>query len=327
MKAITCLFTLLTLVYFSSRTFAGDKVGNGGGFWGCYDSQKTLLHGQFVDLYEAQEEYGLSLIADSGAFQAIVNERAQFLATQLPEFSQALAPYLTEVKNKIHFVDAELKQVDDSLYHISPLPKYCGGLPWQYVQFANFTDQGQVLIRQDLWQSPLISELDKAALIWHEAVYRWLRVEKGDTNSVRARQIVGILFSRLSSDEMRTRLSNVLTGSTPPASSWVCLSRNMASNKVYLGASAARREAELSAIQQCQEQFSGACLENQLECDQIESSTSKYLCEVKNLSTGKTYSSRGRSKVEGKFQVLNTCAQGDLSFGQCNSASVTCQGL
>ena len=50
-----------------------------------------------------------------------------------------------------------------------------------------------------------LSETEKAAVIFHEAIYAYRR-ENGDKDSLRSRRIVGLLFSTLSNEEIRNTL-------------------------------------------------------------------------------------------------------------------------
>ncbi|MBO9668321.1 MAG: hypothetical protein J7501_16085 [Bdellovibrio sp.] len=167
---------LILIMLISSTSHAlidGDKVGNGGGLWVCQDKNQKVLKASLVDLYEARHEFGLTLIKPSETDpRKIAEERRAFLIKNLPEYGTAWSPIMDATLAKIRYVDSLLETINDALYRIKPLPKDCAG-KWKYEQFANFTNQSQVLIRQDFWTSSAIQPLDKAALLWHETIYKW----------------------------------------------------------------------------------------------------------------------------------------------------------
>jgi hypothetical protein len=77
-------------------------------------------------------------------------------------------------------------------------------------QVANYTIDGRLLISSFLWNHPLFTAVDKAALVVHEVVYKHARKNHGNTTSDRARETVGILFSDLSIQALRTKLTGIL---------------------------------------------------------------------------------------------------------------------
>lgn len=207
---------VLLALLFSLNAFAGDKIGNGGALWACISADKTLQSTELVDLYEAQKEFGLTIFAtlETDPFK-IVQNRAGLVNRLSLKQSRNLLNTLNEVLANLKYIDGELNIVNDADYRVIPSAASCLG-PWQYTQFANYTFFGTILIRQDLWQSDKVSATDKAALIWHEAIYRWLRLQQGDLDSIRARQAVGILFSNLPETEMSQRLNALLDLQHPP---------------------------------------------------------------------------------------------------------------
>jgi len=209
---------VLIFSLFACKSFAQDKIGNGGGVWACVEPDQSISSGMLVDLFEARNEFGLNTPSLQGSDPLkLAQDKADFLATQWPARGAAWATILANTLQRIHFVNSDLIVVDDALVRTKPQASQGCAQGWQYVQFANFTNQGSVLIRQDIWSGDKIPVLDKTALIWHEVIYRWLRETQGDKNSVRARMIVGLLFSDLSLDEVKTRIEKVLIPPPPPA--------------------------------------------------------------------------------------------------------------
>lgn len=206
---------ILSILFMSAVSSAGDKIGNGGGIWACYSAQGELLHGMLVDLYEAEAEFQLTTIKnfDFDVLQLIHKRGA--IVSGLKKGRQLLQT-MDEVLRNDKYVNVELALVNDAFYRVIPPATSCAEGKWKYTQFANYTAFGTVLVREDLWHSDTIPVVDKAALFWHEAIYRWLRLEQGDLDSIRTRQAVGILFSDLPTEEIQKRLDAVLDLQHPP---------------------------------------------------------------------------------------------------------------
>ncbi|KYG67324.1 hypothetical protein AZI86_10020 [Bdellovibrio bacteriovorus] len=209
MKLVLILFTLLH----SASLFAGPRViGNGGGLWTCHDAQGEMQFGVLVDLYEASNEFELPVILGqySDTPESVLKSRQKWLQENLPQIDSLLRPYLERVQKNIHFVDAKLRSIEDIYNRIEPGYDFCFTENIKYTQFANFTVDGRILISEQLWYSSKIAAINKAALIFHEAIYLMLRETKNETDSVNARYITGILFTTLNPTEMKKKLSHVM---------------------------------------------------------------------------------------------------------------------
>lgn len=318
MKALIVL-----LSFISVHAFAGDRIGNGGGLWMCKVGN-SFQNGMLVDLYEAQEEFDLTLIPNQNS-DAISTARARldYIMFNLPEYHMQWAPVYTEVLQKIRLVLSELTVIDDALFRIKPLASTCAG-EWQYTQFANYTNQGQILIRKDIWESTQVGSRDKAALLWHEVIYRWLRDQKGDNDSVRARQIVGILFSTLNAQEAKVQLAQILAsgGVNPPpippqfpSEDWVCFVGNSLFSTFFVGYGINQLDASAQAMQLCQSgEYGIHCRKYDMKCDQMKASRPTFSCSTGNGVSNQTYSSRGRSLVEAEGLVRKQCADANLDY-------------
>lgn len=197
MKFIILGFLLAQAVFAGEG--GGREVGNGGGSWVCQekDDDSTVRWIELVDLYEARKEHGLKIEAVDAnlTFEAIVEQKLQRLKEASSSWYETLSPYVKTVLENKKFVDADLEVVDDALYKILPPQRECKGGEIKYVQLANFTKEGTVLINEAVWNDVTHSEFGRAALIVHEAVYAYFREKRKDLNSVRARKFVGYLFS------------------------------------------------------------------------------------------------------------------------------------
>lgn len=202
-----------TTAVIPEAAMGGDRVGNGGGVWACEEKDGTIRSIELVDLFEAREEFGLS-IPDTHEFKLTFLDLVQFKREWIFKHD----PYLfynfdrnvRHVLEQINFVNGDLKVIEDSLYRVQPAPESCAGGTVRYRQLANFTNYGKVIIDSRLWNHPKFSEDSKAALIFHEAFYKWLRDKAGDKNSIRARALTGYIYSSLFPLEMRPKLNEVL---------------------------------------------------------------------------------------------------------------------
>lgn len=311
MKLLTIF--ILGLMAITQTAVAGDKIGNGGGLWACENTQQQITAGMMVDLFEAQTEFGLTLAPMPMALaQQIAIQKAQILNGVNTVMTDKLNKYLNDVFSKVQFVNAVLVLVDDALFKIEPLPSTCPLGQWKYRQFANFTPQGQVLIRNDIWTSSVVTELDKAALLVHEAVYAWMRAEYSDTNSVRSRQIVGLLFSNLAVTEMNQRIQALLGPSSDPGilDTWACMITDTKLSKNFLGFGKTQTEAQSSSAQICG-QITDAffCNKNTAICEQAQSNALSWFCSVTDPRTSKDFSGKGRTRVEASYQALKSCEE------------------
>jgi hypothetical protein len=321
LRRLLCAFVLLSGV----AGQAGDKVGNGGGLWTC-SVNGNLMASHLVDLYEAKEELGLDpVITVEADPMKIVQERSDFVRLNLPEYSPTWNKVLSETRGKIRFVNSDLIVVEDALYRLKPAAMTCPE-PWAYTQFANYTNLDQVLVRADLWQSLQVSSLHKAALIWHEVIYRWLRDTEKDQDSVRARQIVGILFSTLSPGEMSAAILKILNqgdpvpAPPPPAPvpvpiQWMCMVENKHISMVYAGYGMTRLEAETLTSQTCQNAGQqGFFCSTQVNCQELTDIFPVHSCRTENKHIGKAYLGTGRSRLEAEYKAREACQQSDQRF-------------
>lgn len=188
------LFSLLL----PSLLWAGGSVGNGGGVWACREASGEIRWTKLVDLYEAENEFGLDLaINPAASVEDYLNNVLVKTKTVNRTFYFALKSNLETVKQKIKVVDnANLTVIDDALFRISPLASSCQQGKLAYEQLANYTAYDRILLNKELWQP--LSNIEKAGLYLHEAIYLLERTRKNATNSVNTRKLVGLLLSQLS---------------------------------------------------------------------------------------------------------------------------------
>lgn len=339
MKAF--LFSLLLIPLLAH---AGDKVLNGGGIWICETADLQVTTSLLVDFYEAENEFKWTLIQPAAQDpQKVADDVLASVRTKFPRQADAWGKVLGEMRSHFDFVAGELTLAEDSNYRAKPLPSFCrtnGG--WQYRQFANWDDRANHgIIREDYWKSSQISALDKAGLVWHEVVYRWLRVTYGDNDSTRAREIVGVLFAENNAQfplaQAQARLQEILDRKAPvdptdPGSNWICALQNQQSNFWFSGYGSDQDTARQRAQKSCQDggDFMGfACNNpgNGLECGAL-GSEEKYTCTIPyHQEQDKSFAATGRSLLEARIKALQQCneAAGRDSSWLCQSREANCQ--
>ena len=194
-----------------SMSHAIDKIGNGGGAWVCREANGTIRWSKLVDLFEATDEFGLTLAQYPGSVKDVVDLIQLRVFRTDVNLYQALTPYVDKLgylspnPPQVIFTDDVLQTIDDSLFRLKPSPRRCEGGLVAYEQTVNYKNDGLILVQSELFNSLPIS--DKAALIFHEALYKYRRDTVGDTNSVATRRIVGLVFSTLSTADLKKALT------------------------------------------------------------------------------------------------------------------------
>lgn len=202
------LFLIFMMTFFSALVLAGPRVGNGGGGWACYQDH-SLQWIKLVDLYEAKNEYGLNLLNFEGAsFESIYKKIYDRLNQAKHLYPHNLYLHLSNVKKQMRLVaSAELTLIEDAHFRIFPGVSDCPGGKVTYLQLANFTFDGRLLIREDIWSA--LSPTDQVALVFHEAFYSLFRELYSDETSDRARRAVGLLFSDISAPVLESKLNEI----------------------------------------------------------------------------------------------------------------------
>jgi hypothetical protein len=210
------------LLVFANFSYAGPRVGNGGGIWMCM-SASTLNPEwmQLTDLFESRnvEKY----ILDNQKAQSFVADfeiRREFITQFVPELDQLIMKFApssyADLEKVMEFTStqSELTVVNDGQYQVHPSATTCPNGFVYFEQLADYTEDGRILINSTLWMSSALSDLDRSALLLHEIVYKALR-GSGDENSVRARRIVGILFAQMPQEKRAELIAQILASKAP----------------------------------------------------------------------------------------------------------------
>lgn len=215
---------LLTFLAFTLSTSAfaegGSHVGNGGGVWTCRaeSSGHPLIWAELVDLSEGRREFNLSIPKSTELTreQWITLIEARMRGANA-EFYAAYQKHMAIVREKFMLVhNSQFTTIGDDFHRTAPDAQvYCPTGTVQYEQLANFTTEDHLIVNDEIWSDPVFTEIDRAALYIHEAVYSLLRERAGAHDSVKAREIVGRLFSNQPVTEFDASL--ILPAIEPPA--------------------------------------------------------------------------------------------------------------
>lgn len=216
MKKQVCTFGFLlslALVLLSPSLGHAEKTGNGGGAWVCRETDGKIRWSNLVDLFEAIEEFGLTLAQYPGSTSEIVDQVVRRISQANPDLSNTLASYLKQLNSlepnppQVTYTDNVLVAIDDSLYRMMPSPRRCAGGSVAYEQVINYKEDGLILVAGEVFNS--LSSNAKAALVLHEAIYKFRRDTSGDATSVVTRRMVGMILSTMSSEELKKQLESL----------------------------------------------------------------------------------------------------------------------
>ena len=177
----------------------GDKTGNGGGSWVCYNDNGEIKKMEFIDFFEATNQYGWKIAQYSGLSHI---EILQKYLIRLQEIDRnlfvGLAPILTEFKNQMNVVsDAELNFVPDMNAIIKPERSWCKKGQILPQTLANYTDENVLYLDLDRFNHKKFTNTMKAGLLLHEILYKYFRLKYQDEDSTRTRKLVALIASTL----------------------------------------------------------------------------------------------------------------------------------
>lgn len=306
---------------------------NGGGIWACQKTEHGIpTSAMLVDFFEAKEQYDWSFKRAPRRATAVEFARqiGAGLSNEFPDrYVEQWQDAIEEVIAKMNIIDGELEIIPDSYYAFRPPPQTCDGR-WTYVQFAIYSERDEVLIRKDLWNSALLTLEEKAGLLWHEAIYLWLRNYHGDEDSVRARFITGLVFAVLDPQTKQEQLAKIMQGQTHGDDTWICRMQNGLSEQVFGAYGAIELEAEAFVQQACRNGgMEFHCEDQEVTCEKLESDTLKWSCVAKNDVYEDLFVARGRNRIEAEFKSQELCQKSVLgsSYHQCMVEVPECSSI
>jgi hypothetical protein len=213
--SIALLLTALT-------AHAGGVDGGGGKSVVCRDGKGRIRSIELLDLWEARVLYRRNLVPSRKPLAKQVSEAIDLLKNAVENPASQIDPRTgktisgtEETKLRLENVawfflngNSAVRRLHGITLNPTPdssepaYPKDC-----QVEQVVNYINAfpAQILINQDLWEK--MNSTQQAALIVHEAFYRFLR-DYNETNSVRVRRAVGYIFSGHSFPSLEATLPN-----------------------------------------------------------------------------------------------------------------------
>lgn len=199
------LLLIITSLFSISIAKNGDKTGNGGGSWVCYNSNGDIKKMEFIDFFEATNQHGWKIRQYLGLNH---NEILHNYLIRLQEIDRnlfiGLTPILSEFKNQMKVVsDAELNFVPDMNAIIRPERSWCKKGQILPQTIANYTDENILYLDLDRFNNKNFTSTMRAGLLLHEILYKYFRIKYQDQDSTRTRKLVGLIASTLDIKKVR----------------------------------------------------------------------------------------------------------------------------
>lgn len=190
-------FCLALLVFSSSFSQAQNRVGNGGDVILC-DNKAEGKTVKILDLYELEtstpKKELFSLTSNSKDEWTATREIFERLKPFAPKLFDQYVARLKSIQSEIDFKpDIRLSNVKDSEHLYLPKSKKCKLYQIAIRKNTVTKEEKRFVVDEELWKE--LNTINRSALISHEIIYEHL-FKLGETNSVKARKIVGLLFSK-----------------------------------------------------------------------------------------------------------------------------------
>lgn len=347
------LLLALSLLFASKISWAGgDRINNGGGVWACENAQRVTFDYMFMDVFEARREYQLILPEISIAALDNVQIQKEWLRKHL-DVGAEIIKHIEYVEKNITWIDDVINYIPDAANRISPHPSTCPQGSWVPVQLVNFTDDFRVLVRREIFNSDMLTELERSAVYLHEGLYSYLRTVYQDANSIRARALTGYLLSNLSDKDKIARILKSLSkkiedpGTTDPLG-WICGIKPERDSALYTAISKDKKLATDDVIKSCivgEDRFGGGfpgsenpfvfpgfpgppneCKENKVYCEEIKSHSRTSKCVLTDFFGTKVAEANGRTKLEAQQETIRQCLAATGEKHTCYRADkMTCK--
>lgn len=200
------LFIFLTFIFYTSITYAGNEVGNGGiGFW-CPESNSYLL----LDFYEHE------LLTPDNKIAILNKEYTQILQEKLSILSKLDAKntnyYLKKVENilsKINFLEEISLSATNDSFEVAH-PKNCIKKQFAIQKKRDSDHHTDFYFDKKIWES--LNHMTKAGLILHEVIYEHFAY-LGEKNSIKVRKFNSFIFSnkfeRMTTDDYKKYIQDL----------------------------------------------------------------------------------------------------------------------
>ena len=213
MKTTRHFFNVIILVGLSIPLAhaQSDSVGHGGIGMICRDGNNQIVKARLLDLWEAE-----SFTTDQD-FSAPVETQVENALKKIysidAETSESIRKKVDEVRNTAFYTKKEINLTNDALPDYAP-SNHCHFEQIARFGYVNELDAYSFRINQNLYANTNLSNTDKAALLFHEAIYAIDVKYNHATDSQLTRRIVSRLFSSVGLDtELKGSL--VILGGKP----------------------------------------------------------------------------------------------------------------
>lgn len=222
MKMTQSLFAAVAGLMMIAPAIAGEgsggHVGNGGGTWTCREPSGELRWIRLVDLDEGRRLHLKIPYGNEDQLRHIrMDQWLKMAEDRMREaspkfFDLYLAQKAHTLKVLEHVSESKFfrtQDINDRTLETAPDASTCrkGVIPDYPEQLANFDDEMDLLqINDMLWNDPKFMEIDRAALIMHEAIYRMYRDGADAKDSRYTRRLVAYLFSDTEAREITPML-------------------------------------------------------------------------------------------------------------------------
>ncbi len=182
MKEILLCLTWL----FALNSFAGER-GNGGVSVVCRNQDDSIKSAQILDLYEGEVLHG-KIYDEARSYENRI-KMIESLLVNYPVLYLRIVKAMEKLDQSFQFIPEgnELLLTDDALPTI--IRRGC-----KFEQLANFINQDNILVSSDIYNNLTKPNLNKFALVTHEAIYLLLR-KFGAKDSRVARQLTSMILA------------------------------------------------------------------------------------------------------------------------------------
>ena len=189
MKLITTILTLTSLASFAGQ---GGMGSGGGASVVCRDTAGKIITAEALDLYEGRTRYGLTLKQPLGDYRQefVRYNREMNNVGGFPVPPQIVLEGLDQLVLKLNFLPVGMKQELTNDYGdlYLELPENC-----KLEQLAIYHDKkNRIDIDSEVWNAT--DDMNKAAILAHEEIYRSLRRTEEPTSEL-TRKVIAMLFS------------------------------------------------------------------------------------------------------------------------------------
>lgn len=177
----------------STKSFAGNVRGNGGGVVVCRDGQGKILSAEILDFYEARElrhmqhDFGPATSTYMEKVKYVLERRRQVAPVRTIQWGKWADSFESE---STRLSNVELELINDSL--IQAWPRGCKIEQIVIQHVPKFPEDRRYIVNQDLWLA--LNEENKAGLILHEVIYREA-ILYGHEDSVATRYVSSVWSS------------------------------------------------------------------------------------------------------------------------------------